>query len=84
MPPGISILTGDTLQKCDGVPGQTATTCHLISHGSDHGHHFARDTDEDEYDFNQIPVVFEFTLPDGTELNMSSQCIDSLSWLEEM
>lgn len=76
LPIGINVIIGNTLQRCDGVPTQHSTTCRIVSYGaSGIAHGYAR---RDQH------TMFSFTLPSGEQMEMSSQCMDSLSWLEEM
>jgi hypothetical protein len=75
---GFMIIRDNSLQQCDGIPGLASTTCQIISTAQNDLVHTYSQRDPDQ------STMLSLTLPNGTHMTTSSQCVHSLSWLEDI
>jgi hypothetical protein len=75
IPKSFVIIMGNSLQQCDGIPTMASTTCKVISPVTTD---LVIDLDPDQSN------TLNLTLPNGTSMTTTPQCVNSLSWLDEM
>jgi hypothetical protein len=74
LPIGITTVINNTLQTCSGIPHQSTTICQVLGRTSNIARHYA----------SVEASMISSNLPNGTQVTLSPQCINSLSWIEEV